>query len=639
MSEPDALATETPDPPWRPQGDPDSRPRRGAFRRLSERTPLRTKLIASVLALVAMALAAIMVVSFVIVQSDLYTQRDRQLEGVFGTLQSDFQSAGRDPLVKQLNTAFSAGGSGIIVGVQQLKSQLSPYSQSNSYPGFSNSYSKQAVPELPTGQWASSSKSELIIADGQSSSDTWRVIGQAVPVTSPTTGNVVTAFMFAAVDLGPVGAEIQRLILVELLVGIAIVIVLAIVGIGVVRANLRPLNDIELTAGQIAKGHLDHRVPEGDPRTEIGSLGRSLNTMLSQIERAFHAQEESEQAAHESEERMRRFIADASHELRTPLTTIRGFAAHYRMRGGAGGRRVGVGVGVGGGAAVSGAGAGRTGAGGPAVGGAAVGGAGFGRGADEQSSRTEALVPGSADGVLLSGPTDDGMSPADLDHLIGRVEAEATRMGLLVEDLLTLARLDQQRPLNIAPVDLLTLAADAVQDARIVSPDRSIDLIVAPGTAFLVDGDEPRLRQVLANLVNNAITHTPAGTPVRVKIASGMLEGGRPDAVPAVAVPAVAVPAIAVPAVVLDVEDDGQGMPAEQAQRVFERFYRADAARNRASGGTGLGLAIVAGLVNAHGGSVSVRTAPGRGADFQVRLPLSPDALLDSDDPDDPLSD
>jgi two-component system OmpR family sensor kinase len=89
-----------------------------------------------------------------------------------------------------------------------------------------------------------------------------------------------------------------------------------------------------------------------------------------------------------------------------------------------------------------------------------------------------------------------------------------------------------------------------------------------------------------------------------------------------------------VPAIVLDVEDDGPGMSAEQAQRVFERFYRADAARNRASGGTGLGLAIVAGLVSAHGGTVSVRTAPGQGADFQVKLPLSPDALA-VDDPDD----
>jgi two-component system OmpR family sensor kinase len=421
--------------------------------------------------------------------------------------------------------------------------------------------------------------------------------------------------MVIAVDLGAVGAVVHQLIVVELIVGTAIVIVLAIVGVAVVRANLRPLDDIEMTAGEIAKGHLDHRVPEGDPRTEIGSLGRSLNAMLTQIERAFHAQGRAEQAAHESEERMRRFVADAAHELRTPLTTIRGFAAHYRQRGGASSVRPG---------------------------------------APEPNSsfRTDAADSGPSTASPVTGARQDGMSPEDLDHLVGRVEAEAARMGMLVEDLLTLARLDQQRPLAKAPVDLLTLAVDAVQDARIVSPGRPIDLIVAPGTAFLVNGDEPRLRQVLANLVNNAITHTPAGTPVRVRIARGTLEaqaqpanktssaggpaeqngwGGSASA--AYASPA---PGREVPAIVLDVEDDGPGMSTEQAQRVFERFYRADAARNRASGGTGLGLAIVAGLVSAHGGTVSVRTAPGQGADFQVKLPLSPDALA-VDDADDEL--
>jgi two-component system OmpR family sensor kinase len=232
---------------------------------------------------------------------------------------------------------------------------------------------------------------------------------------------------------------------------------------------------------------------------------------------------------------------------------------------------------------------------------------------------------------------------------MSRVEAEAARMGLLVDDLLTLARIDQQRPLAKAPVDLLTLAADAVQDARIVAQGRPVDLMVAPGTAFIVDGDEPRLRQVIGNLMNNALTHTPAGTPVRLRIACGTLEAdadGRarraePDADDGWAsedeeggkATAADGP---VPAVVLDVEDDGPGMNAAQAQRVFERFYRADAARNRASGGTGLGLAIVAGLVAAHGGTVSVRTAPGQGADFQVKLPLSPDALL-ADEPEDDL--
>ena len=629
MSGPDVIDTEAPNPPWRHR---DER-RRHFFQRLSDRTPLRTKLITAVLALVVMALAVISVVSVVIVRTDLYTQRDPQLETAFSHVVSAYQSAlPGSPL--QVNTALPYPyANGVVYGLQQLGSQVSAGSMGTTLPGLGHSPATQSLPQLPTGQWGSSDRPVLITVPAQSGGDTWRVIGQAISVTSA--GKQQTAMTFAAVDLGPVGAELQRLILVELIVGASIVIVLAIVGVGVVRANLRPLDDIEMTAGEIAKGHLDHRVPEGDPRTEVGSLGRSLNAMLNQIEQAFHAQEESEQAAHDSEERMRRFIADASHELRTPLTTIRGFAAHYRMRGGAGGSR-------------------RTGNGGR-----------DGRSEDqEQSSRTDAFVPQSANesshgGLTPEGPSrgdapsDDlvpaGMPPEELDHLIGRVEAEATRMGLLVEDLLTLARLDQQRPLNIAPVDVLTLAADAVQDARIVSPGRPIDLIVAPGTAFLVEGDEQRLRQVLGNLVNNALTHTPAGTPVRVKIAAGTLPpmasgravgsaAGNADGFASGTEGTATAGREPVPAVVLDVEDDGPGMPREQAQRVFERFYRADAARNRASGGTGLGLAIVAGLVSAHGGTVSVRTAPGEGADFQVRLPLSPDALV-SDDPDDTLPD
>ena len=418
MSGPDVVDTAAPRPPWRHR---DERGRH-LLQRISDRTPLRTKLITSVLALVIMALAVISVVSVVIVRSDLYSQRDKQLEGVFTSLQSQVQADGLNPEVKQFNIAYNTGGSGIITGFQEIGSQLSPLSvNSGGLPGFSNSSLMQALPQLPTGQWAGSGNPEMIIAQGQSSSDTWRVIGLAVSVTSPTTGKVVTALMFAAVDLGPVGSEIQRLIVVELIVGASIVIVLAIVGVGVVRANLRPLDDIELSAGQIAQGHLDHRVPEGDPRTEVGSLGRSLNAMLTQIERAFHAQEESEQAAHESEERMRRFIADASHELRTPLTTIRGFAAHYRMRGGAGGGR-------------------RDANGGHGLRDAS-GGHG-GRSEDqEQSSRTDAFVPQSANGSSLAGLTPEGasrggsgyspssssssggMPPEELDHLIGRVEA------------------------------------------------------------------------------------------------------------------------------------------------------------------------------------------------------------------------
>jgi len=552
-----------PPPPWRHR---DQR-RWGALRSISSRTPLRTKLITAVLALVILALAAICVASVVMLRSYVTTRQDPQLGNAFAQYSSGNQ------IPHDVSPGYATQTpSNLVLALQRPGSQVSWSPTSNN--AFN---SLQApLPQLPTSStWANNPNGVLLTVPAQSGPDTWRIIGTSntYQVTNLATGTTQqeTLNFVVAVDLGNIGAMTHRLVLFDLIVGGAIVIVLAAVGAAVIQANLRPLNDIELTASQIAKGHLNHRIPERDPRTEIGSLGHSLNAMLSQIETAFHAQEESEHAAHESEERMRRFIADASHELRTPLTTIRGFAEYYRQRGGVGQDQ-------------------------------------------KQASGTYGADSPASDG------SDEGLTAEDLDRIMHRLEAEASRMGLLVEDLLTLARLDQQRPLNIAPVDLLTLAADAVQDARMVAPDRPIDLRVAPGAAFLVDGDEARLRQVIGNLVNNALTHTPPGTPVRVKIASGALDSGTP-------------------AVVLDVEDDGPGMHADQARRVFERFYRADQARNRASGGTGLGLAIVAGLVEAHGGTVSVRTAPGQGADFRVRLPLSPDAQHgDSDDEDSPAS-
>ena len=203
-----------------------------------------------------------------------------------------------------------------------------------------------------------------------------------------------------------------------------------------------------------------------------------------------------------------------------------------------------------------------------------------------------------------------------------RLEKEAARMGLLVEDLLLLARLDQQRPLARQPVDLLSLAADAVHDARLLAPARTIRLSVQPGAAFLVIGDEPRLRQVIGNLMSNALTHTPDGTPIEVLIGSGTVDPRVPDSPLAVT---------------LEVTDHGPGMTRDQARRVFERFYRADQARTRATGGSGLGLAIVNSLVAAHDGVASVRTAPGRGATFRIALPLAPEAqggALADDDPD-----
>jgi two-component system, OmpR family, sensor kinase len=548
--EPEIFDSHLYDPAPPPPGR--SGPRLSSFRNLSSRTPLRTKLITAVLALVFVALAAISVTSVTVLRNYLTGQYD-------GTVTSTYQfyvNHWPDDLSgATLNGLYQVRGlPNLYVAVELPGGQLTPQNlppASGNGPTFpGQGVPAQPVPDVPSvSAWAAANKGKLVTVGSKSGPDSWRVM--ATPVTVPTSNDSkVSGTLIVAWHLGDIDAEVRQLIVVDLAVSVAILIVLAAATIAVVRANLRPLDDIELTAGQIAAGHLNHRIPERDERTEIGSLGRSLNAMLGQIETAFHAREESEEAARRSEERMRRFIADASHELRTPLTTLRGFAEFYRQRGG---------VGLGGGTAPN------------------------------------------------------GMTTQELDRLMHRLESEAARMGLLVEDLLQLARLDQQRPLDKGLVDLLSLAADAVQDARIVDQGRTIDLTVAPGAAFLVEGDEARLRQVIGNLVTNARVHTPKEAAITVAIASGTLESGTP-------------------AVVLDVIDDGPGMTAEQARHVFERFYRADQARGRTSGGTGLGLAIVAGLVQAHGGEVSVHTAPGRGADFRVKLPLSPDAVTADDD-------
>ena len=207
-------------------------------------------------------------------------------------------------------------------------------------------------------------------------------------------------------------------------------------------------------------------------------------------------------------------------------------------------------------------------------------------------------------------------------------------MGVLVEDMLLLARMDQQRPLEHRTVDLLTLAADAVHDARVVAPNRNINLTVGAGAALLVLGDEVRLRQVIGNLMSNALAHTPDGTPIDVRIRSGSLDEARAAGRPAAPGQPAARPRSAA---VLEVTDYGPGLTREQGERAFERFYRADQART--SGGSGLGLAIVASLVAAHGGAVWVESTPGAGATFRIALPLAPEAMHDdADDLGDPAS-
>ncbi|WP_373315487.1 sensor histidine kinase [Planosporangium mesophilum] len=348
---------------------------------------------------------------------------------------------------------------------------------------------------------------------GTGGGGSWRLVVEPVPASNAT--------LVMAVSLSEQSAIVTGLALIDFVVGAVVLVLLGGVGFLLVRASLRPLRQVETVAAAIADGQLDQRVPQRDPRTEVGRLTEALNAMLARIEGAFRDREASEAQARASEARMRRFVADASHELRTPLTSIRGFAELYRQ----------------------------------------------GAAADT----------------------------ADVSRYMRRIEAESSRMGLLVEDLLLLARLDQQRPLQRRPVDLAVLAADAVHDARVIATDRRIELRTSG--ACVVNGDEPRLRQVLGNLVTNALTHTAPGVPVAVTVARDGETG-----------------------VLLEVADRGPGLAPEHAARVFERFYRADPSRARHTGGSGLGLAIVAAIVAAHDGTVEVRTAPGSGATFRVHL-------------------
>jgi two-component system OmpR family sensor kinase len=324
----------------------------------------------------------------------------------------------------------------------------------------------------------------------------------------------------------PTGAVDRTLATLIQLVAGGTLLGLVIVGVGgnwVIRRNLAPLGRVADTARKVSALKLDTgevalpaRVADRDtdPHTEVGQVGLALNRMLDNVEGAL-------QTRHESEMRVRQFVADASHELRTPLASIRGYA--------------------------------------------------------ELSRRETDPVP------------------ANVSHAIGRVESEALRMQGLVEDLLLLARLDSGRPLEREPVDVTLLAMDVVSDAHAAAPDHRWELDL-PDEPVEAPGDRARLHQVLANLLANARTHTPAGTTVVTRIRR---EGQH---------------------VRIDVADNGPGIPADLQPRVFERFTRGDDSRNRASGSTGLGLSIVAAVAGAHAGRVDLASEPGRTV-FTVWLP------------------
>ncbi|GAA2330139.1 HAMP domain-containing sensor histidine kinase [Dactylosporangium salmoneum] len=482
--------------------------------------PLRVKLVVLMLVLLAAALVTT-------ATAGVYSTRDFLLNRLDSQLLGSVQSASANC---RNQNHFGPGGAPM-QGNGYYVACVDGYSGAIDENLFNPVDTDQGRPTLPTNvKQATDSRTVQLNKDTWGTYDTvdpvggkghqWRVLYAQRETPGPYEAPVVVA-----ISLDETDATVTRQLWTSVIIGGFVLVVLAAAAYLLVRSSLRPLVEVEQTAEAIAAGDLSRRVPEADPRTEVGGLSTALNTMLGQIETAFDERRASEEAARASEERMRRFVADASHELRTPLTSIRGFAELHRH----------------------------------------------------------------------AGPPDDN---------IARIEHHATRMGLLVDDLLLLARMDQHRPLERKPVDLLTLATDALVDARVTANDHRLRLRTATTDddedveAPVVLGDDVRLRQVLQNLLSNALHHTPAGTEITVYVGT---ENGN---------------------AILEVADNGPGMTEEDAARVFERFYRTDPSRTRALGGSGLGLSIVAALVAAHGGTVTLRTAPGEGAAFRVAIPL-----------------
>jgi len=429
----------------------------------------------------------------------------------------------------------------------------------------------------------------IYIVPGTENTPEWHAVVRKIRYQNDSYGTVIIAESLAKTD-----SVTTTYLSIFLAFGVGVVVLGAMLTRLLVTSTFTPLREVERTAAAIADGDFSKRMAGDTPNTEVGRLNRSLNTMLSRIDRAF-----SDRAR--TIEQMRQFVGDASHELRTPLVSVRGYAELYRM------------------------------------------------------------------GAL--------QTPEEVAAAMDRIEREAIRMGTLVEDLLELARLDETKPLNLSPIDLVPIAVDAALDARASSPERIVsiilprssqpvtfapavdaathlppppseksvptvtgpisfagstlarlrgrkpraatssgeipltDVVTSPldseereGTEPIVLADENKIRQVVANLIGNALRFTPAQSPIEVSV---QVDEERQLAM-------------------LDVIDHGEGIPPQIREKIFQRFWRADTSRTRETGGSGLGLAIVSSIVSAHKGTVEAIDTEGGGATFRVTFPLAP---------------
>jgi two-component system OmpR family sensor kinase len=537
------------------------------------RVSLRTKITGVTSLLLTMGLLVVGVGTMAVLRTYLLDEVDRQVREAASELQSPISLRGSDTF-----------------DIERSSSGLrSPY-----YLAAVDADGRLIDDNLRTGQAATRPVvSDLTVAHLKDDATTltlqnadhtteWRVL--ALPAGVVGTGEQAT--LLVGLNLKSSNGIVARYAVIFLFFGLTVVILGAALTRLLVTSTFTPLREVEATAARFAGGDFSQRLGGATPNTEVGRLNRSLNSMLSRIDRAF-----ADRAR--TIEQMRRFVGDASHELRTPLVSVRGYAELYRM------------------------------------------------------------------GALTK--------PEDVAQAMERIEKEAIRMGGLVEDLLELARIDEAKPLQLTEVDLVPLANDAALDAMASAPDRVVTVVgtdvlppktdtepitlpqvtpsrSVPGGAIAFAGatlarlvarrarasreagkairiadpppaelravvmaEENKIRQVLANLLGNAMRFTPAGSPIEIGVG---IDPRRQMAI-------------------LSVIDHGEGIPPQIRAKIFQRFWRSDTSRNRVTGGSGLGLAIVAAIVEAHQGDVEVVETPGGGATFRVAFPLlqmTPDA-------------
>lgn len=570
---------------------------------------LRTKITGVTVLMLTFGLIIAGIGTMTVLRSYLLNQVDSQLRGAYTDI-SPFLGSGASALLFKLDDVESApkeyyvaliGPNGTVT-VTNWGSQ--PQSEEPSVTGLPTTPSLEAQAQSP-----------IYVLSSSGTKTEWHAAVRTVGLQDGTYGTLIIASSLEKTD-----SVTTTYLSIFLAFGVGVVVLGAMLTRLLVSSTFAPLRAVEKTAAEIANGDFSQRMAGDTPNTEVGRLNRSLNTMLSRIDTAF-----TDRA--KTIDQMRRFVGDASHELRTPLVSVRGYAELYRM------------------------------------------------------------------GAL--------QTPEEVAKAMDRIEKEAIRMGALVEDLLELARLDETRPMNLVPIDLVPIAVDAALDARASSPERVVSIILPrsskpvsfvpavesatnppPGTANdgtpepvarssnaedkavannftgpigfagatlarlrrrprtgivpaidtatgapielvaadvalsnidaddregvapIVLADENKIRQVVANLIGNALRFTPSDSPIEVSVQVDEARG----------------------VAVLDVIDHGEGIPPQIREKIFQRFWRADSSRTRETGGSGLGLAIVSSIVAAHNGTVEAVETAGGGATFRVTLPLAPAA-------------